>query len=497
MSNSDALDIIRDTSIDWKQKKLLLALCAQNSLPYVKISEKASQYLKDGVIDDLNEGNAPCSPRYILPDYHKFMNSGSDFLNLSPPQNLYDAVNNLQILYNYVPSVTCYPVFLGKIDELLEPFADTVNDTEREHIMRNFLIYIDRTLPDGFVHMDIGPKDTKIGRLVLKLEKELKKAVPNLSLLVDADTPESFLKLGVETALCTGKPYFANDRDITQALGDNYGIASCYNSLKIGGGSYTLVRLNLKKASASAKNIDDFMNKVLPDMIKAQCEIINAKTRFLVEEVRFFETSFLVKEGMLSIDNFTSMAGIYGLYECVEHLTNGLKVGHDEAANEMAVKINNKVAELVKNEDGLYCFGTGGKIGFHAQSLISSDVDVTAGVRIKIGEEPSIFDQIKIEGQLNKPFDTGVSDIYIFDQTAQKNLDGVLTIIKGAFKNGIKMFALNSSDSDLVRITGYLVKKSDIEKFNNHESIREDTVQFGVESIANQDVLNRKVRSVD
>ncbi len=59
--------------------------------------------------------------------------------------------------------------------------------------------------------MDIGPKDTKIGRLVLKLEKELKKAILNPSLLADADTPESFLKLGIETALYIGKPYFQRD----------------------------------------------------------------------------------------------------------------------------------------------------------------------------------------------------------------------------------------------------------------------------------------------
>jgi YjjI family glycine radical enzyme len=344
--------------------------------------------------------------------------------------------------------------------------------------------------------MDIGPKETKIGRHVLELEKELKKAVPNLSLIVDVDTPDSFLSLAAETALVTGKPYFANDAEIRKSIGDHYGIASCYNSLKLGGGSFTLVRLNLKKAAENAQDVDDFINNILPGLVDAQCEIINARARFIVEDVRFFENSFLAKEGMLDIKNFTSMAGVYGLFECVERLTGGLKIGYDEAANEAAINIIDAMAQDVKAAKGAYCYGTGGRVGFHAQSLIDSDIGVTAGVRIRIGEEPQIFDQIMIEGRLQKPFNTGVSDIYVFDSTANQNIEGLLTIIKGAFKNGIKMFSVSSSDSELVRITGYLVKKSDIAAYNNHEQLREGTVQLGANSLRNQKTLDRKVRSV-
>jgi YjjI family glycine radical enzyme len=491
-----ALEITKDVSLDWKQKKALLASFAQNSLPYPSISKEAQSYLASGIIDDLNEGHAPCTPRYILPDYAKFMKQGSRFLSMKAPADFYEAVTALQVLYNYVPSVTGLPVFLGKIDELLEPFAGTVTERERTALLRNFLVYIDRTLSDGFVHMNIGPKETKTGRQVLELEKELKQAVPNLSLLVSEETPDSLLALAAETALITGKPYFANDREIRDALGDNYGIASCYNSLKLGGGSYTLVRLNLKQAAQNDNTVDGFIECTLPGLIEAQCEIINARTRFLVEEVRFFENSFLANEGLLDIGNFTAMAGVFGLFECVERLTGGLKIGHDQVADEAAVKIIDAAAKYVKAAEGVYCFGTGGKIGFHAQSLIDSDLDVTAGVRIKVGEEPGVFDQIRIEGRLQKPFNTGVSDIYVFDSTAEKNIQGLLTVIKGAFKNGIKMFALSGSDSELVRITGYLVKKSDIEAYNNHKQMREDTVQLGVNSFKTQKPLDRKVRTL-
>ncbi len=493
---NSAMDIVKDVSLDFKQKKAQLAAYAQDRLPYVPIGEKARAFMESGVIDDLGEGHAPCSPRYILPDYPVFMKNGSEFLNLQPPKDFYEATAALQILYGYVPSVTGFPVFLGKLDELLEPFADTVTEAEMRKLLRNFLIYVDRVFPDGFVHMDIGPADTQTGRMVLELERELKKVVPNLSLLVNRGTPQELLKLAAETALDTGKPYFANDEEIIRSLGERYGVASCYNSLKLGGGSYTLIRLNLKKAAGAAENVDDFVGRVLPEIIHAQCEVINARVKFLVEDVRFFENSFLAREGMLSISNFTAMAGVYGLYECVEKLTGGLKLGRDDGAFEAAKRITDAAAACVAAEKGEYCGGTGGKIGFHAQSLIQSDLDVTAGVRIKIGEEPSLYDQIRIEGRLQKPFNTGVSDIYLFDATAKQNVEGLLTIIKGAFKNGIKMFAVNSADSELVRITGYLVKKSDIEKYRNHEQIREDTVALGADSIKNHHTENRAVRKI-
>ena len=54
------------------------------------------------------------------------MREGSKFLQLDPPKDIYEAINSLLIFYKNVPSVTNYPVYLGNIDELLEPFMDDV-----------------------------------------------------------------------------------------------------------------------------------------------------------------------------------------------------------------------------------------------------------------------------------------------------------------------------------------------------------------------------------
>ncbi|GFR34637.1 YjjI family glycine radical enzyme [Thermobrachium celere] len=493
----NVFEIISNTNIDYKEKRHLLALAAENTLSYVNLSVKTEKHLKKGILCDIFEGHAPYRPRYILPDYEKYIKNGSEYLGIKPPKDMYEVVNALMVIYQYVPSITGYPVYVGQLDYILENFLDTVSEGEARNLIKMLLINIEKTLPDAFVHMNIGPKETRAGRIILEIERELKKAVPNISLKYSKEeTPLDFAKFAAEVALEIGKPYFVNHEEIKNLLGENYGIASCYNTLKIGGGSYTLVRLNLKKASQEAKDYRDFINNVLPNVVDSLCEVINARAKFIVEEAKYFETSFLAKEGLIDINNFTSMAGIFGLYECIEVLT-GLKLGHDEEALKYGEEILGKIKEVIDSNEGYGCFGTEGKIGFHAQSGIDSDIDVTAGVRIKIGNEPSIYNQIKTEGRLHKYFNTGVSDIYVFDKTARQNVDGVMKIIDAAMKSGIKVFALNTSDSELIRITGYLVKRSDIEKYNRGEVLREDTVKLGAESIKNNKTLDRRVREVE
>ena len=117
-----------------------------------------------------------------MPDYEKFMKEGSKFLGLTPPKDIWEAVNNLLILYKHVPSITSFPVYIGNIDTLLEPYIN--DEKEAFHAIKLFLTHIDRTITDSFCHANIGPMDTKAGRLILKAEKELTNAIPNLTLKI-------------------------------------------------------------------------------------------------------------------------------------------------------------------------------------------------------------------------------------------------------------------------------------------------------------------------
>ena len=71
---------------------------------------------------------------------------------------------------------------------------------------------------------------------------------------------------------------------------------------------------------------------------------------------------------------------------------------------------------------------------------------------------------------------------------------GVLDILKGAFASGARYLSFYSGNSDLVRVTGYLVKKSDLEKFEREEmTLNEATVNGSVVN-KNLHLLDRKVR---
>ncbi len=48
--------------------------------------------------------------------------------------------------------------------------------------LKRFWRYLDRTLPDAFMHANIGPEDSIITRLILKVDVELQQVAPNLTL---------------------------------------------------------------------------------------------------------------------------------------------------------------------------------------------------------------------------------------------------------------------------------------------------------------------------
>ena len=54
--------------------------------------------------------------------------------------------------------------------------------------------------------------------------------------------------------------------------------------------------------------------------------------------------------------------------------------------------------------------------------------------------------------------------------------------------------ALSAADSDVVRITGYLVKRSEIEKLERGENVLQDTTALGMGAKHNSRVFQRKVR---
>lgn len=490
------MQVIQDRTLTYEQKVIGLAREAENSIDVLQMSDALKRLMSEQVICDLFEGNAPYRPRYIVPNYELFMKNGSAFLNLKPATNLEDALNNLMILYRHVPSITSFPVYIGNLDELLEPFI--TDEIQNLNAIKRFLTYIDRTITDSFCHANIGPKDTKAGRLILRAERELENSIPNLTMKVSLDTPNDFIEEGVKTALVTAKPSFANHEMFTEDLGE-YGIVSCYNGLKLGGGSYTLVRMRLDHLAKQTDSIEEYLEKLLPFAAKEMLVYMDERIKFLVESSGYFEQSFLVKEGLIAKENFSAMFGLVGLAEAVNHFVGTedqkTRFGHSEKANALGLQIIDRLHEIVNAHSNPHLMGSNEKYLLHAQVGIDSDLGTSPGCRIPIGDEPPVYDHVIQSAPFHQYFPSGIGDIFNFDETAKKNPGFIVDIIRGGFKNKLRYFSAYSTDCDVIRITGYLVKKSDIEKLQRGEQVLNDAVVLGKGTVENNGILNRKVRT--
>lgn len=493
----EILNIIKSRTLTNSQKISNLASFAESMVTPIELSEGEKKYISEKIICTMYEGNAPYRPRYVIVDFEKFMSNGSDFLGLKPPQNIWDAINSLLILYKNIPSITTMPVYLGNIDYLLEKFID--DEKEAELAIRFFLVHIDKTIPNSFCHANLGPDKTRAGIIIFKLTKELDLAVPNISLKVSKDTPEDFMIEALDCSMYTAKPSFANDEIFRKDFNGDYAIASCYNGLKIGGGSHTLVRMVLSNLSKKASSVDDFFTNLLPDVVKSTASVMDSRIKFLVEESGFFESNFLVKEGLISLDNFTAMFGMVGLAECVNDLIDkgGKKsrYGHDKEADELGLRIITQINKLLKEHKAMYCKATNNCYVMHAQVGISDDQGISPGCRIPIGEEPPLFEHIIQSAPFHKFFPSGIGDIFVFDQTYKKTPKVLLDILKGSFANGLRYISFYCQDCDVVRISGYLVKKSEIAKLQKAQAVLNDATLLGKEAQDNLKVMERKIRS--
>jgi YjjI family glycine radical enzyme len=493
--------IVNDPKLSYHQRRHYLAAMAEEALEYPNLTEECREALNKRIICDMYEGHAPYRPRYLLPDYSRALRRGSTFLELEPPSDLEEALNFLLIMYTQVPSITGYPVYLGDLDKVLAPYVTDVSDDDLYRKLRLFWIAIDWILPDAFVHMNLGPADHRIIRTILRIERELQQVVPNLTLKIDPEiTPDDLILDAIETVFETGKPHFVNHPLMVRDLGEEYAAVSCYNSLKIGGGSHTLMRINLKEvALVHQGDIESFLDETLPRYAELNAELIEARIRYLVEEARYFEHDFLAREGHLDIDRFSAMYGVYGLAEAVEILMENAgreaRYGHDQEANELSYRITRRLKDFVRSRPMPYCEGNGGRCFLHSQSGIDSDLDVTAGTRIPIGKEPEMFEHITSVAPHHDLFDAGVSDIFHVEDTARRNPQSMVDIIRGAFAEGMRDFTFNLATNGFIRITGYLVRKCDLEGFDA-EGARHGSTVFAAGSVENSHVTDRAVKRV-
>ncbi len=499
----DILDTVKSNGLTYQQKLMIIGNIAErlfNPMDLLGYTQEEWDHINNQMICDLNEGYAIYRPRYILPDYSVYIKKGCQFLDLPPPKDLDEALDGLLIIYSHVPSITTFPVYIGRLDELLDPF---ITDEEQDYIkIKRFLNHIDKTVPDSFCHANIGPYDTKAGRLILKAVIELENPTPNMTIRYDKNkTSREFAELAAKACLLVSKPSFANDAYYISDLGEQYGVASCYNALPECGGAYTLTRLRLGTIGRACKTVDEMVNHLLPKVAKLALSTMDKRHKFLVEQSNFFETDFLVKEGFIERTNFTGMFAIVGLADATNHLLKqeGLDetFGKSKRGDEIATQIMEKLREVTNAHQGLYAERTGNRYLLHAQvgaSMHEEDKANAPAHRVRVGEEPTLLAHLKQSAPFHQYFPSGTGDLFAFDQTYVDHLDAVVDIIDGAFALNYRYITTYLKNTDLIRVTGYLVKKSEVERFRKGEAVLRDTTWYGSGTDECANVFDRQLR---
>ncbi len=491
--------IVNDPALSPAQKARYLSLEAENSLPYPALTAATRAALDDRIICDMFEGHAPYKPRYVLPDFAVVLARGSEWLELPAPQSLDEAISTLMIAYHHTPSVTGMPVYLGAIDALLLPFCDGVSEADLYRQIRLFWRYLDRVLPDAFMHANIGPSDNRVARAILRADAELQQIAPNLTLLYDPETSgEALLELAAGNIITCSKPHIAN-HPVHAATFDarGYGVVSCYNALPVGGGASTLVRLNLREVAARSRDTADFLTRVLPHYMSLAFDLMRARIDYLYNQSHFFD-GFLVTEGWIAPDRFTAMYGVFAMAEAVNLLQQkaGLpgRYGIDAEANALGLRISETLAARVEAEPMENVWR--GRAMLHAQAGLSTDTGLTPGIRIAYGHEPDPVAHVRALAPQHRHYTSGVSEILTLDETIRANPAALVQLCKGALASGFREFTANICGNDLVRVTGYMIRLSDLRQHEAAKGSRINTTALGAEAASKTAMLARKPRVV-
>ncbi len=491
--------IANDGTLSPAQKKHYLSLEAENMLPYPALDAETQEALDQRVICDMYEGHAPYRPRYVLPDYSVVLEQGSEYLELPVPELLDEAINTLMIAYHHVPSITGMPVFIGRLDELLLPFCDGVSDEDLYRQIRLFWRYLDRTLPDAFMHANIGPTDNRVARAILRVDAELKQTAPNLTFLYDPQaSSDEILAIASNNIVECCKPHIANHPVHAAAFDERgYGIVSCYNVLPIAGGASTLTRINLKEVALRSSSEDDFFASQLPRFVELNFRLTQSRIDYLFNESNFFD-SFLVNEGWIEPGRFTAMFGVFAMAEAVNTIQEkegrAGRYGFDEQANALGHRISRALAEAVgeRHLDNVWR----GHALLHSQAGLSDDVEATPGVRIPYGTEPDPVAHVEALSPHHAFYPSGISEILTVDESVRNNPEAIQQLCKGAFARGFREFTVNVASNDLVRVTGYMVRLSDIRRFKERQGSRTNTTVLGAEAADVTGILDRRPRVV-
>lgn len=157
-----------------------------------------------------------------------------------------------------------------------------------------------------------------------------------------------------------------------------------------------------------------------------------------------------------------------------------------------------RLSALVEQHTAPYCDAFDHHYRLHAQVGIDSDGrEDSPGARIPIGAEPGMPLQIAHSMLFHKYFPTGIGDIFKFEETWVNTPQALVDIIKGALAGGMRYFSGYLENNDVVRVTGYLVKKSELAKLDANQQSLNNVSVFGKGARDTADALDRRIEKYE
>ncbi len=116
---------------------------------------------------------------------------------------------------------------------------------------------------------------------------------------------------------------------------------------------------------------------------------------------------------------------------------------------------------------------------------------MSSGARIPIGDEIALYEHLRHAGQFHPYFHSAWA-IFFRLRSRQRKSRKPCGYRQGRVFRRHAVFFRVCDDSDVIRITGYLVKKSDIEKLARGEAVQQDNVIWGLGEVRNSHILSAR-----
>jgi hypothetical protein len=162
----------------------------------------------------------------------------------------------------------------------------------------------------------------------------------------------------------------------------------------------------------------------------------------------------------------------------------------------LAHAIVGALAQLVEARPMPYCGASNGHALLHSQAGLEVDVDLTPGTRLPAGTEPDLYRHLQAVAPNHRWFPAGVSDIVRLDETVADNVQAAVDIAKGALASGMRDVTFEVANGEFVRITGYLVRRSELARLDGGAGVRHSSTVLGAGSFVNAHLDQRAAQRV-